>query len=762
MKKNILVTLADSNYIEQAKQLFSSVYWNSGWKGDYMLLSHGIPEEKLSWFEDKGIIVYRCKPLLSGTGTFGLKHHTATVFSKAYLFTEHFKQWKKVIYLDADIIVRASLDGLLSVKGFSAPSSSPNLLTDEFHKGDQGRLRDLKAFCPLDGPAFNTGMFAFDTKIITEGTFRSLNDLVERFWPASSFGEEGIFNLLWYKHWTKIPLVYNVYPEPVCGHFELSPNWLHAIALHFVTSKKPWDEASPYNSEWKDNLAKAEKIDLDARKEAVKIWTAEEIDRYMSFLRERRSNIMSRPVPFALFRGELAGLDRPAKRVLVISPTPTHPQNAGNRIRIFNLLNNIRSLGYKVHLVYDDLEYRSRHVKSKPDIKAMSLAWDGFVYVRRGRQRLAALIDTFNPGGLFLLNAIGNLPMILEGWLASSMGLVGSFLKEHSPRTYATVKPIFPDFPLHDDPRYEEGVKEPISTVPHRSSPHSLIDRWYNYNIDPVLDRIVSRRYDAVIVEYVFMSRSLEIFGPGTLKLIDTHDVFSGRKEKYEKLGIEHEFFSTTPAEESKGLSRADRIIAIQDRERAILQSLTDRPVYTLGHTVDIIPNSVRTARKRAVCVGAGSEANIHGVADLVADILPRVQVAVPGFELVLAGKVCDYVPDAPGCMKLGEIDDLRQAYDAADIAVNPVRVGTGLKIKSIEALGRGKPLVTTAIGAEGLEEAIGKGIFIAESPAEYAEFISRLISDPSLYQKAAEDAHQFAVTYNERAMRQLKAVLES
>ena len=48
MKQNLLVTLADKNYIQQAKQLFSSVYWNAGWKGDYMLWAHEIPEEELN------------------------------------------------------------------------------------------------------------------------------------------------------------------------------------------------------------------------------------------------------------------------------------------------------------------------------------------------------------------------------------------------------------------------------------------------------------------------------------------------------------------------------------------------------------------------------------------------------------------------------------------------------------------------------------------------------------------------------------------
>ena len=52
-KKDLLVTLADRNYINQVKQLFSSVYWNAGWKGDYMLLTHEIPEKDLKWFRTK-------------------------------------------------------------------------------------------------------------------------------------------------------------------------------------------------------------------------------------------------------------------------------------------------------------------------------------------------------------------------------------------------------------------------------------------------------------------------------------------------------------------------------------------------------------------------------------------------------------------------------------------------------------------------------------------------------------------------------------
>lgn len=56
----VLITLADENFIEQAKQLFSSVYHNAGWSEDYMLLAHNIPEMKLKWFRERGILIKHC------------------------------------------------------------------------------------------------------------------------------------------------------------------------------------------------------------------------------------------------------------------------------------------------------------------------------------------------------------------------------------------------------------------------------------------------------------------------------------------------------------------------------------------------------------------------------------------------------------------------------------------------------------------------------------------------------------------------------
>ena len=91
MKKSLLVTLADRNFINPAKQLFSGVYHNSGWEGDYMLLAYGIPDEELKWFIDKGILITQCRPVPYAED-FKDTRYSPVFFSKFQLFTPEFKK----------------------------------------------------------------------------------------------------------------------------------------------------------------------------------------------------------------------------------------------------------------------------------------------------------------------------------------------------------------------------------------------------------------------------------------------------------------------------------------------------------------------------------------------------------------------------------------------------------------------------------------------------------------------------------------------
>ena len=100
-------------------------------------------------------------------------------------------------------------------------------------------------------------------------------------------------------------------------------------------------------------------------------------------------------------------------------------------------------------------------------------------------------------------------------------------------------------------------------------------------------------------------------------------------------------------------------------------------------------------------------------------------------------------------CIKLGDLPDVGRAYEMADIVVNPAPVGTGLKIKSIEALAFGKPLVATPHAATGLEMYEGEALFIGDTPQHFAQAVIRLLGDEDLRMRMGRNALVCARNYS-------------
>ncbi|MFA5184810.1 MAG: glycosyltransferase [Patescibacteria group bacterium] len=289
LKKQLLVTLADRNFLDQAKQLFSSAYHNAGWRGDYLLLAHDVPEADLAWFRNKGILIYECTPLAHGQTGCGHGNYPAVVLDKFYLFTPYFRQWQKILFLDADIIVQASLDRFLPIAGLAAPNATDLNLKKEFNAQlDPDLWAEMNRAYPLRGPSFNTGVLAFDTGLITDDLFARLVAHQKKFGHLSRCGEEGAFNIVFYQNWQKLPLICNVYPEFIINAFGVRKERLRAVILHFACHViKPWLPASPYYEEWKNNLHLAEQLDPSRPLPAISLWSDREVRNNTWFLHFR-------------------------------------------------------------------------------------------------------------------------------------------------------------------------------------------------------------------------------------------------------------------------------------------------------------------------------------------------------------------------------------------------------------------------------------------------------------------------------------------
>jgi len=138
-------------------------------------------------------------------------------------------------------------------------------------------------------------------------------------------------------------------------------------------------------------------------------------------------------------------------------------------------------------------------------------------------------------------------------------------------------------------------------------------------------------------------------------------------------------------------------------------------------------------------------EPNIEAVRILITDIYPKVRKSLPSLKLKIAGSNMDVKEiDDPenGVIAVGFIKDLENWYQSEGIFVSPIQSGSGVRIKILEALNHGIPVVTTRKGALGIPDE-GQ-LLIAESNDEIVEKVIDLSSNESLRKELGQKAAQF------------------
>ncbi|MGA1848892.1 MAG: glycosyltransferase [Thermoplasmatota archaeon] len=282
MPDTVLATLADERFIQQAKQVFSSVYHNTGWDGDYLLLSHGIPDRELEWFSSRGIRVFDCSPLTEGY----IGRWPPTLLSKFYLFTAKFRSWDRVIYLDGDVTAEAYLGILAKPVGLKAvpdvhhiPVREQFLDLSRVKKNPDAirSLRLLEDMYDTRAVSFNAGVFSFSTDIINNDTLQKLMGLFDQYHDILRFPEQAILNLHFLNEWSELPLVYNNYYTRIRHPWKFGSVPFDGICNHFI-NEKPWiAKDDHFYPKWKMNLDRSGSVDLEKRLPPSLIWSEEEV-----------------------------------------------------------------------------------------------------------------------------------------------------------------------------------------------------------------------------------------------------------------------------------------------------------------------------------------------------------------------------------------------------------------------------------------------------------------------------------------------------
>ena len=137
----------------------------------------------------------------------------------------------------------------------------------------------------------------------------------------------------------------------------------------------------------------------------------------------------------------------------------------------------------------------------------------------------------------------------------------------------------------------------------------------------------------------------------------------------------------------------------------------------------------------RVVMVGnLAYRPNAEAAAWFLGEVWPRVRAAVPSATFALIGAGADAGPpigsDSDGVEMMGEVPDLAAELTRATVSVAPVLAGTGTRVKIVEALAWGLPVVSTSAGASGLDVVPGRDLLLADDPAAFATAVVWLLGD--------------------------------
>ncbi|MDP0489563.1 MAG: glycosyltransferase [Verrucomicrobiota bacterium JB023] len=287
--------------------------------------------------------------------------------------------------------------------------------------------------------------------------------------------------------------------------------------------------------------------------------------------------------------------------------------------------------------------------------------------------------------------------------------------------------------------------------------PEFLTDwRFLDFEMPATLQRSIQKEIeeinpDLIFVEMAICSSFLKNLQTKAVTVIDTHDIYTGRNRRMRETVPDFRWISLTRQQERRALRRADYVLAIQEEECQWMEELLGRDDTTKVVLADILEaekNFVNESDAQPCAVGylgAADPTNLRGLRLFFDQVWPLVREKLPNAIFVLAGGASKTFSDDefPGLRVIGFVDQVVQFYQKVGVSVNPMPGGTGLKLKTIEAVFHGIPVVGTTAAFSGLSSLDGFPYKAASYDETMAEQIISYLQNPGLRAADCEAAFE-------------------
>jgi polysaccharide biosynthesis protein PslH len=375
-------------------------------------------------------------------------------------------------------------------------------------------------------------------------------------------------------------------------------------------------------------------------------------------------------------------------KILVISPNLPYPTDTGGSIRIFNLIKNLSRENEIDLLSYD---YGSTNEEWIKEIKILCT----HVHLI-AKQRQSALRQVVDVTMRFLRNE----PYSLK--YAESKGMKKAIKDLTTSNRYDVVQ---------IEHSYAAGM-------------YRHIHKWQNTRTVLSLHNIASQQY---------------------------HRIYQHEKSIFKRVKLAMDWLPMRSWEPATAM-KFDKVVVVSDSDRETLkQKATGANIYVIPNGIDTAsqqPIPMMENRKNVLIVGTlDYEPNVDAILYFNESIFPLLLDKASDATLTIVGRnpgpEIESLADDRSIRIAANVPDVRRYYQEAAVSAVPLRSGGGTRIKILESMALGVPVVSTSIGCEGLEAIDGDHILIADRPADFAQKIYDVISDINLAKRIAENARR-------------------
>jgi polysaccharide biosynthesis protein PslH len=274
------------------------------------------------------------------------------------------------------------------------------------------------------------------------------------------------------------------------------------------------------------------------------------------------------------------------------------------------------------------------------------------------------------------------------------------------------------------------------------SSPRSLIDTYSPEMELLIRNALLNHKYSVVIASQLTMASYFPVFHGipaifDEIELGSFHDQAFNDANRLRRLRSRLTWYKL-----QRYLSRALDSFAVgtvvSETERRIVVDSSSRhnqKIKVLPNCLDIKDyQNIKVAAKRWHIIFSGSiryKPNYHAMQWFTHEVFPLILESIPHAQLIITGDHADLpLPSMRNVTMAGHVEDIKSMVASCDVSIAPLWSGGGTRLKILEAMALGIPVVATSKGAEGLLVRNGEDILIADDPGLFAEHIIRILQN--------------------------------